>query len=613
MLGDQAEKSKNPLKKAIRRRNAKTVTFSAPTYVEASDVEYSSDEEEGENPFYSREDQQAETQEAAQEVDEAITVEPLKSRDAKEEKAETVEANAVASEVAAKSSLEASSRSSSDVFDSQSEGSRSRNGTVRNTDSFFKDDSVETRKITITPALFRDDSSNPTEQVSNDSRDIKPRQSLDKGDKDSLTDKNKDDKKKKDRKEKKPGMLSGLFKRGKDKKGRGALEDDIDADELIMGKRSTENGRASPVPSKDSQDSSREEPALQTQAQAPQAPQQGQQSQQPQRQPSKLQKQPKPELGSPTKQSTLANIEERKPTNNSNNKQAPAPGRPPPATSVQDPSMRLVQPDDDPPTEQRVEQLAVSTAKSEPTPQEPIKEPKANSAVTKIKTAIATTAESRPEKVRKIKTRQVLDEFDSSEDTVSPVEEIQRDPYNASKNAASAASANASFIPNRQAPQRPIPGAFPDSYISTPVQTPANERSNTMEYERLSESPVQVSPIEPSRSYPPPLMIDTSSQEEVPSPVSSPSPELIEHGTAKAGTQDSTSTSSTATWNDHQLRSFFDDDGEIRDLLTVVYDKSGVVPAGPDHPVTGKMFVEENAKLAEITNVSTLLLFTSLE
>lgn len=36
--------------------------------------------------------------------------------------------------------------------------SRSRNGTVRNTDSFFKDDSVETKKISLTPNLLRDDS-----------------------------------------------------------------------------------------------------------------------------------------------------------------------------------------------------------------------------------------------------------------------------------------------------------------------------------------------------------------------------------------------------------------------------------------------------------------------
>lgn len=46
MLGDSPEKSKNSLKKAMKRRNAKTVQFSAPTYYEASEVDYSTDEEE---------------------------------------------------------------------------------------------------------------------------------------------------------------------------------------------------------------------------------------------------------------------------------------------------------------------------------------------------------------------------------------------------------------------------------------------------------------------------------------------------------------------------------------------------------------------------------------
>lgn len=45
MLGDNSEKSKNPLKKAMRRRNAKNVTFTAPTYIEASDIDWSTEDE----------------------------------------------------------------------------------------------------------------------------------------------------------------------------------------------------------------------------------------------------------------------------------------------------------------------------------------------------------------------------------------------------------------------------------------------------------------------------------------------------------------------------------------------------------------------------------------
>jgi hypothetical protein len=48
MLGDTAEKSKNPLKKAMRRRNAKTVTFNPPTYYEATEIDWSDAEAENE-------------------------------------------------------------------------------------------------------------------------------------------------------------------------------------------------------------------------------------------------------------------------------------------------------------------------------------------------------------------------------------------------------------------------------------------------------------------------------------------------------------------------------------------------------------------------------------
>lgn len=48
---------------------------------------------------------------------------------------------------------------------------KSRKGTVRNTDSFFKDDGVETRKINLTPSLLRDDSGGNGAR-SNEARDV---------------------------------------------------------------------------------------------------------------------------------------------------------------------------------------------------------------------------------------------------------------------------------------------------------------------------------------------------------------------------------------------------------------------------------------------------------
>lgn len=175
MLGDNAEKSKNPLKKAMRRRNAKTVTFSSPTYFEPSDVEYSTEEEEaGDEEFF--EDEDGVTQDTQEDTQaDNMTVEPLRLKPRTDASASAQEA-----EAAEKPASPEKDRTSEELFESQrmlnltlsnldeigvanvwnaaENVSRSRNGVVRNTDSFFKDDSVETKKISLTPNLLRDDS-----------------------------------------------------------------------------------------------------------------------------------------------------------------------------------------------------------------------------------------------------------------------------------------------------------------------------------------------------------------------------------------------------------------------------------------------------------------------
>lgn len=89
MLGDNSEKSKNPLKKAMRRRNAKTVNFAAPTYIEASDVEFSSDDSEHGDFFNDDETETVESEEGdGQEQSEDIVVEPLRPKGQKDKPAE---------------------------------------------------------------------------------------------------------------------------------------------------------------------------------------------------------------------------------------------------------------------------------------------------------------------------------------------------------------------------------------------------------------------------------------------------------------------------------------------------------------------------------------------
>lgn len=93
MLGDNNEKSKNPLKKAMRRRNAKTVNFGAPTYIDASDVDYSTDDDSEHGDFFNDDETLDGEEEDVQEKAEDIVVEPLRPKAQKEPPTENADAN----------------------------------------------------------------------------------------------------------------------------------------------------------------------------------------------------------------------------------------------------------------------------------------------------------------------------------------------------------------------------------------------------------------------------------------------------------------------------------------------------------------------------------------
>lgn len=155
--------------------------------------------------------------------------------------------------------------------------------------------------------------------------------------------------------------------------------------------------------------------------------------------------------------------------------------------------------------------------------------------------------------------------------------------------------------------------------ITNPFQSPEDhsplaqvQHQEQSARDRLSESPVQVSPLGPLHPIhqPPPLMGDSSSQEERSISPESPSstPELVEAPLEESG-RDGESVASTAqlssnappTWSDASLRTYLEDDTDIRDLLIVVHDKSDVRPAGPDHPIVANLCREENRRLGEMS------------
>lgn len=609
MLGDQADKAKNPIKTAIRRKKAKNVSFAAPTYVDYSDFDYDTEEEEAEGELLAQQQQQQQQQAQTQastgnqasdadkeKVDETAKVAPLKPRAQKS--VQLVEA-AKSDEQSAAAAGKLTGRTSEEIFETNGvEGPKKKaDGTVR--DSFFKDDTVETKKITLTPNLLRDDG---TTRASSDSLDraVKQRPSFDKLDKELREDKKKGkDKKDKDKK----GGFRSLFSR-KDKKHRG------DEDEDSLGKRSMEAGTEAGERASEDVDAAGV-----------------------QRNTSKLQKQQarvEPSLSRKTGPvareaaggggggggmdlSTFLN--EDKLSNVSN--------VPPASMRIVDPDADLFEDDDsEPELDEAVRSASIDDYNKQKTSKQ---------ALTRSQ-----SADDKPSKTTKAKSRMQIEDSDSDEKSLEdsaaqpapsreqapvqaesrprPQPEPEREPQSQPQ---PQPQAKPQPEPQQQVKaQRPtLPGTFPDSYTtvqsteSTSTITAEKAAAPARSAERLSESPVQVSPITPSESHPPALTGDNSDQEDHSSPVSSPSPELIDREEINGAhrNQDSittsTSTTTVSAWNDTSLRAFFDSGSDIRDLLVVVYDKNDVEPVGPDHPVAGALFKEQNAKLAEITTV----------
>ncbi|KAK2605334.1 hypothetical protein N8I77_008180 [Diaporthe amygdali] len=603
MLGDQSDKTKNPIKTAMRRRK-KNVSFAAPTYVDYSDFDYDTEEEEeAEAEFYAQQQQQQQQQQAQQQSqqqtatakqttaeeaaasEEAAQVAPLRPRAQK-----SVQIVDPANSDSKEESPTTKNRTSEEIFETNGvEGpKRKADGTVR--DSFFKDDTVETKKITLTPNLLRDDG---TVRASTDSdKGVKQRPSFDKLDKEIREEKKGKDKKEKEKK----GGFRSLFSR-KDKKQKGGDDDDS------LGKRSMD----APVeaPERDSEDINDDQDKA---------------GASPQRNPSKLHKQqPRVEPSLANKSgtgrdtngvdlSTFLNEDKLKNVSNV-----------PPA------SMRLVEPD-----AQDTQENAQSSRGPDAVRSNPVDASK--SAASRSAAPRSQSVDETPPQATTAKSRMQIEDSDSEDD------------YNETLRQMSASGKKTQDRPQQESPQqeriqqerpqqetpqqakpqeeksqsekpiRPIlPGSFPDSYMSTQSAqsnstiTPERAPEAAQRQDRLSESPIEVSPITPSGDKPPALVGDTSSQEDHSSPVSSPSPELIDREEA-GGThrnQDSittsTSTTTVSNWNDTSLREFFDSGTDIRDLLVVVYDKTDVEPVGPEHPVAGTLFKEQNAKLAEIT------------
>ncbi|KAL4978333.1 hypothetical protein BDW66DRAFT_130077, partial [Aspergillus desertorum] len=501
MLGDNLEKSKNPLKKAMRRRNAKTVTFTSPTYIEASDNDYSTEEEDDDDDVSFTDEYAREEYEQQEEQNEDIVVEPLRPKSKGVEEPQSAEQEpTAASPEKPRSSQEIFEQEDSITPTSELNVSRSRNGTLRNTDSFFKDDTAETKKISLTPNLLRD------ETAPGESRE--PRISLEALDK-LNPDEKKDDKKKKD---KKSGMLSGLFKR-KDKKAKPG------DDEENTEKHSGELSRSSPTP-KTSMESVSSPEARSTKHAGPS------------RQISKLQKQQQQQQQEEAAQ-PKESLEQRGKASRE---------------QLRDQTIRQVVLDE-----------------------------------------VEESSRSRPSRPKPYETEQ------SASNTVR-IPSPSKEPTSPISPTSPTSPMSPIGAANRQLPQSQ--GSYSHS-VTSPLQKFSPKQPT--EQSRFAESPVSInrqrSPTVPG------LTTDlTPASDDQYSP---DSPPLSPTDTTDSRRPDAPATpfeAPTPTWSDASLRSYLEDENELRDLYVIVYDNTNIPPAGPEHPITGNLFKDESKRLRDMNS-----------
>ena len=606
MLTDTMEKSKNPLKRAMRRRNAKQVSFTDPTYVEPSDYGYSSDEEEDAESFTNPETSQVQngTDPAHEhDTDEITAVAPLNIKSStKDAQSQAVDKDSDALDDDDRRQAADRPRSSEDSAERTCKShntieraeltfplvgpGRSRNGTLRNTDSFFKDDSVETRKITLTPNLLRDDSSTSTRPSTDLVKERGPSF-------DSIyserTDKTKDDKKKKEKK----GMLSGLFKR-KDKKVKS-----IDGDLPGSSKTSTDISRDSPVSNSGET--------------------------------------------SPTADKSMfiqdGQVVQRKLSKGK--LQKPPPGILVQRNQVSSPDLR---PNPLSPDLTLQKNASADSVRNGP-----------NTSTTRAESPAKQQTQSRdlrsglhspPTEVKSAKIREVLD-VDSSPDSLRPKSNNPfSDPPKANGVQPVAATDSSSRL-SESPVQISVADAHPDveppalvrdssstsdtddlQFLRDSPSPPANGSRVTDQPLHLEpggpthpqqHSPVSpISPLSGPLSGPPPsaraLGPPPPTRSPPPQPAHSPQPfpSLSNSAPSPApGRQNSTSTitsagassaPSTPVWSDASLRQYLDESGasDVRDLLLLTRDMTGVVPVGPDHPLMAGLYAEERGKVREM-------------
>jgi hypothetical protein len=546
MYEDTLEKPKNPIRRAMRRRGQKQVTFTDPTYRDAPVYDYSSEEEEGEDGDIAmngaHEEASQNGTESADDEDEITASNGTTNGKATQSQS----GQDIHDDQESESTLRASEESfekrktSHMHVKSVSHIIGTRNGTVRNTDSFFKDDTIETKKISLTPKLLSDDSGGTTTVWTTDS--VKERAS-------SSFDLDKTDRLKEDKKKEKKGVLS-IFKRNKKDKKAKYMDN-----EAVTSRTSSEISRESPVQ---------------------EAPLQRKNSK------GKLQKSPNTQVQAPKGILTGSN-------------------------AVQ-------------PIEQNINRVTTEApAESNPRAQSPekpapirlggVRTPTGDGAVRSPTTQPITSILSKPSQLQTTP-GQLQDTNGRLSESPVHVTAADAEPP--------------ALIRDTSSDSDDV-----RSYQETPSpQMPGTSLLDNSHLERQTSSGLHHSPISPtspqsgvgsgipsalSRMHPQQSSRNASNQPNGGSPptVFPISPQADRIGS----TSTTTSGPSTPVWSDASLRAYLDESGtsDIRDLLLLTRDTTGLVPVSSDHPLMAGLYLEERGKLKELDSTLDGLLGTWLE
>ena len=551
------------------------VQFTTPTYYEASEIDWSEEEDQegadGESEDNANDHQGADSDQS--------TLTDEKAAEVANNAQNAAVQNAAPSPTAAVAEFNQpldTDRPSSDSLERSDSGSRrSRNGNIRNTDSFFKDETAEPKKMSLTPSILRDSdqslgSVNSSRfSDSKDSTGSPVSDIFDNKDKTSPTsDKFKEDKKKK---KEKSGMLSGLFKRKEkkikvDEAAGGTVRTSRDDLEGIIGSPTSTSPDTSSAPSPKDQSPATSRRPSNAGGKLTKAPPSS--SLPPQ---TNVTHQQSPTTGSANTVPGSLRTTQPGPSNTSNVTSPPATSRAPVQNTV-DPRI------------DRQQNLRIQT---QPTPQEPVK--KEGGIFSPISGLGRDPSEPKKEKLKKAKQRMELD-VDSS-----PEPERDATPPANTRNAAHTPP------PRMAPPAAPQEEPFDVQRSVSPVdKAPVGQRFPPALEPSKALEPSPDSPVSPSTP--------TESTSTINTPETA-SEEPKESTAATSTTPDSKarhgSTGEEPDWDYSALHSYMEtrSANDVKDLLHIVYDKNEVKPVSRDHPIMRQLNFEQTQK--QLDSIST--------